>query len=221
MTSCASFINPLIRKHEPCPRDAGELQLSGPALKHMMRALDVDPEFIGSLCRHRNSNYSFLPLSTHGGDSVHGERFWYILPVRFQTRFHNYMQTEPCTHPFESYMFAHLNTATRGFHIAIHVSRLCERQSVIVLHLMDGAWRQLLDVPQSRIREKLETTPARLWRLLVPLLYLQSIVRNWNSVLTSFNNSLLSDVSYPLWFEVTSLADIQAGGIQSGGGAFG
>ena len=103
----------------------------------------------------------------------------------------------------DPFHYIHLSDARvdiRGSHIAMFLRYDKEQRSTmaIILNLLDGRWSTIAEEPVIRIKEviksrkdaKVKDEPP-----FVHLVYLSSIVRWWNNVLSFFNHQLIAHVS--------------------------
>jgi hypothetical protein len=103
----------------------------------------------------------------------------------------------------DPFHYIHLTDARvdiRGSHIAIFLRYDKDSSSVVavVLNLLDGRWSQIAEEPTNRIKEAIKSRRGAMVKdepSFVHLVYLSSIVRWWNNVLSYFNHQLIAHVS--------------------------
>lgn len=137
---------------------------------------------------------------------------WYLLPVRVQVSCgNNYHGNAPGTessnamNPFNPLHLPHPNVEIRGSFIAVtlRLSKASGSCVCIVLNMMHGGWPKVVEEPQRRISESIQSRQEARKRdtpYFVHLIYLTSALRWWTNVLHSVNEQLIAYVSQTLNF---------------------
>lgn len=115
----------------------------------------------------------------------------------------------------DPFHYIHLSDARvdiRGSHIAIFLR--CDKESssvvAVVLNLLDGRWSKIVDEPTNRIKEVIKSRHGANVKdepSFVHLVYLSSIVRWWNNVLSYFNHQLIAHVSSSIFVTQAQIAE--------------
>jgi hypothetical protein len=183
------------------PDDAQKLRISPTAFRHLIKKHGIPASMIAALSR---------PYQTTGtGTRDFGNiwTYWCLLPVRVPVSCTDggasHTKSTAGSNQMDPFHYIHLSDARvdiRGSHIAMFLRYDKEQRSTmaIILNLLDGRWSKIAEEPVIRIKEviksrkdaKVKDEPP-----FVHLVYLSSIVRWWNNVLSFFNHQLIAHVS--------------------------
>lgn len=208
-----SFINRyLVKGDSPWPQDSKKLRISAAAFEALRSRLDISPTFVASLADlHKPSGSGFpLPPDRTVQNAFH---FWFFLPVRVQVqcsevqcsdRNSSHASTATGKSQMNPLNYLHLAQSAvdvRGSQIAIYFTfdPYTRTSSTIVINFQDGRWSKVVEEPILRVREGLEQgnrNGCGQDPLVIQAVLLTSALRWWSNVLSSFNDQLISYVSF-------------------------
>ncbi|KAF8540428.1 hypothetical protein BDD12DRAFT_28619 [Trichophaea hybrida] len=196
------FINRFLVKNiqSPLPADANKLRISYHAFRMLISHFQIAPAFVSTLSRY------FLPCGSGSRYITSVSRcatrdFWYFLPVRVQVacpgdQIHVSIAGPNKMNPFYYLHLPDAKVDIRGSQIAIFFRHDYKHKStaVVAVNLLDGRWSQVVEEPQMRIKEALNTHRVDVTKepFFVHLVYLTSVARWWNNTLSSFNEQLIA-----------------------------
>lgn len=206
---CASFINRfLVRdKNEPLPSDPNKLRLSKSAFHYLIYQLEIAPAFVFALSRY------YLPTGRGYRQLLHQEagvthHLWYFLPIRVQVQCTDQKQSHAASaagsnqmNPFHYLHLQEPRVDIRGSQIALYARYNPKMKSsfVLVISLLDGRWKKIVEQPQVRIYESLQAT-ERVDRDILEtpffsfIIYITSALEWWINALHSFDEQLIAHV---------------------------
>lgn len=132
---------------------------------------------------------------------------WCHLPVRVVVKClvdaKEHTKSTAGSNQMDPFHYIHLSGAKadiRGSHIGLYVRRdlKAKRMSVIVVNLLDGRFKDLIEEPLVRMRAtfvRKRGTGERMGSFWVHLIYMSSALRWWNNVLLCFNQQLVMHAS--------------------------
>jgi hypothetical protein len=187
------------------PNDSKKLQIAPPAFRLLFSEVGIPPALIGAISRfYQPSGRGSRTLGSE--DSVNLIDYWYILPVRVQVQCtdteEGHASSTAGSNQMDPFHYLHLpdeKVDVRGSHIGIYSQHnlTLDQLTVVIISFQDGRWSRVVEEPQKRVMEVLESydrLEADQNQFSVHLIYLTSALRLWNNVFASFNNQLIAHV---------------------------
>ena len=194
----------LVRSNStPLPPDAKRLRISPAAFSFLCQKLHVPAAFVAALSRYyQTCGTGFRELSGSWD-------YWCLLPVRVAVPCNDiaagHTRSTAGSNQMDPFHYIHLfdvHFDIRGSHIAMftrHDTRT-KATKVVVISFLDGRWSAIAEEPVLRVREAIKSrgnAEVQVEPACVHLIYLSSILRWWNNVLSYFNNQLIAHVGCP------------------------
>ena len=205
LTIFSSITRFLVKEGVKIPNDAQRLRITKLNFLLLLSRFQVPPAFVAALCRYYQAcgtGYKMDPVDMKKTSSG----YWSLLPIRVQVDCSdpvNGHKDSPSgndqMNPFHYLHLPDVGVDVRGAYVALFIrndsSTGCT--TVLVINFMDGRWSDVVEEPQTRIKEAIKARghkDAKNDYAFVFLIFLTSAVRWWNNVLLSFYVQLAAHV---------------------------
>lgn len=208
----------------PIPTDPNKLRLSKSAFHYLIYQLEIAPAFVFALSRY------YLPTGRGYRQLSHIEaglthHFWYILPIRVQVRCTDQERSHAAStagsnqmNPFHYLHLKEPQVDIRGSQIALYARYSPKMKSsfLLAVSLLDGRWKRMVEQPQARIDESLQTLKGRDRQLLETpffafVIYITTSLLWWINALHSFDDQLIAHVPTTFIIHLTDILKLIVG----------
>jgi len=193
----------VVNSNLPQPRDAKRLRISGWAFRYLVSHYQVPPSFVTSVARFYQPAGKSFQIRTLSEKVF---CYWYHLPVRVQVHCtetqRGHASSTAGSNQMDPVHYLHLpdmGLDIRGSQISLFFRHDIDvnMTTAICVNYQDGRWSALVQEPENRLQECFEhPTNFRSMKnpLFIHLVYLTSVTRWWDNVLSSFNDQLIAHV---------------------------